>query len=832
MRLIPLSTILVVLGLVPSASAQDLYDQDLFRPFGLTFSQADYWQQLKDNQDAGIYIKADLTVDGVTFPDVGIRMRGQFTSWCTFTDKKPFRIKMDEFVAGQSIYGQDSFRLNNAAGDPTFLREALMAEAMREYVPMARRAFTNLSINGMNWGVYIIEQQKDGRYAKEFFGDDSGNRYKAIYPNALTYHNSDPSNYVGRYTHVNGPTADSYLELIVFLDALNNTALGAPLMSAIMPLIDVDAVLWALVGNALFGNMDSYQGNSHNYYMLFDGHQERLYFQTHDLDLSFGTYGPLSSEQSMIYGFQNPARPLVYRTWKYKPFREEFWAHVKTMAEDTFDWDHLGPLAWKWHSMIDAAVAADPLKVYSYQNFKDGITQNVSSGGTCLTFFPGLKPWVEARQNYVLNLNNVTTPRVTLGSASHTPSKPSAGQVAVVTVAATGSEPVGKMRLRYRVGPGAFKEKPMQDDGASGDGAAGDGVYGAKIPGQIPGALVEYVIVATGGTDGSKSFLPRKSEQEPFVYSVPFGGTGLRITEYMYSGSDGEIVELTNTSSAPINITGWSLDDQTGAAGTFDLSGAGVVQAGESIVVTDVLAGTFIAAWNLSGVTVLGGNQVAKIGRNDVLHLFDQSGAVVDRLAYGDEDFPGSPRAQDSSAWVCFDSVGLDDPLLWTLSMGSDAQGSWVSTGGDVGSPGSWDPLGCPFIGSDYCSSNPNSTGATAMLVGSGSATLAADSLTLNVANLPVSQVGYFLLSDAQGNVPGFGGSQGVLCLGAPILRFATDILKADASGQVSFAVDFGALPGGTVFQAGETWNFQLWYRDVNPTSTSNTSNGLAVTFN
>jgi hypothetical protein len=92
--------------------------------------------------------------------------------------------------------------------------------------------------------------------------------------------------------------------------------------------------------------------------------------------------------------------------------------------------------------------------------------------------------------------------------------------------------------------------------------------------------------------------------------------------------------------------------------------------------------------------------------------------------------------------------------------------------------------------------------------------------------------VGYFLLSDAQGDVPGFGGSQGVLCLGAPILRFAKDILQADASGQMSFAVDFGALPGGTVFQTGETWNFQLWYRDVNPTSTSNTSNGLAVTFN
>ena len=143
MRLILVSTLLAALGLAPSAAAQDLYDQDLFRPFGLTFNQADYWQQLLDNQAVGIYIKADFTVDGVTYPDVGIRMRGQFTSWCAPTNKNPFRIKMDEVVPGQSIYGQDGVRLNNAAGDPAFLREALMAEAKREYEPMARHAFAN-----------------------------------------------------------------------------------------------------------------------------------------------------------------------------------------------------------------------------------------------------------------------------------------------------------------------------------------------------------------------------------------------------------------------------------------------------------------------------------------------------------------------------------------------------------------------------------------------------------------------------------------------------------------------------------------------------------------
>jgi hypothetical protein len=831
MRFGLIAVVAAVIGLAPAAKAQDLYDQDLFRPFELTFHLADWWNLLLSHKDDGLYIPADLTVDGVTYPDVGVRLRGQASFSCAPGKKKPFRIKMDAFVPDQELYGHDSFRLNNGAGDPTFLREALMAEALRQYIPMARRAFTNLGINGENWGVYIIEQQKDGRYAQEFFGSGEGNRYKAIWPNGLTYHGTDPNSYLGRYEHVNGPTPDSYKDLIVFLDALNNTPLGSPLVDALLPVVDMDAALWMFAGNALFGNLDSYQGLTHNYYVLFDAHQERFYVQTHDLDLSFGTYGTLGTDTLLTKGFNVTKRSLVFRPWKHKPFRQEFWAHVKTMAEDTFDWEKIGPLAWKWHNMIDAAVAADTKKMYPYKWFQNGITQDVGGNGACWTFFPGLQRWVEERQAYTLSLPNVVAPRVELSFASHEPAQPDPGQPVTVAVSVVGQEPASKVRLRYRAGPGGFKEVPMRDDGASGDGAAGDGVYGGKISGQAPGAVVEYLVVATGATDGTKTFLPRKSEQEPFVYGVVFGEEGLRITEYMYSGTDGELIELTNTSSTPIDVTGWSIDDQTGAPGTFDLSAAGVVQPGESVVITDGDAATFTTAWNLAGVTVLGGNIVAKLGRNDAVYVFDAAGALVDRLAFGDEDFPGSPRARDASAWACTDGLGMDDALLWTLSSVGDPQGSWVSVGGDEGSPGTWNPADCPSIGVDYCSSNPNSTGLAGVLTAEGSAALLADDLTLNVVSLPVGQVGYFLMSDVQANVPGFGGSQGVLCIGAPLLRFVKDVLTVDAGGQVSFPLEFGNLPGGTSIQAGETWNFQLWYRDVNPSPTSNTSNGLAITF-
>jgi hypothetical protein len=95
------------------------------------------------------------------------------------------------------------------------------------------------------------------------------------------------------------------------------------------------------------------------------------------------------------------------------------------------------------------------------------------------------------------------------------------------------------------------------------------------------------------------------------------------------------------------------------------------------------------------GVTVLGDNTVAKLGRNDAIHLFDATGVLKDRLVYGDEDFPGTPRTQNVSAWICSGGVGMDDPMLWTVSDLGDSQGSWFSAGGDVGSPGIWTALGC-----------------------------------------------------------------------------------------------------------------------------------------
>ncbi|HRV81325.1 MAG TPA: hypothetical protein P5218_07815, partial [Planctomycetota bacterium] len=153
------------------------------------------------------------------------------------------------------------------------------------------------------------------------------------------------------------------------------------------------------------------------------------------------------------------------------------------------------------------------------------------------------------------------------------------------------------------------------------------------------------------------------------------------------------------------------------------------------------------------------------------------------------------------------------------------------------------------FAISTFCDpANVNSTGLPAQMTGnlnSGSGS----GLHLECSQGPSTQFGYFLVGTGSAD-PGTPLSQGRLCLaltaGNQFGRYngvgggGNSVGQFDGAGIFqnlvgSSAVGSGfdvpsALPtiGGTI-QAGETWHFQLWYREA--AGQSNFSNGLTVQF-
>ncbi|MHA4807422.1 lamin tail domain-containing protein [Flavitalea flava] len=193
-------------------------------------------------------------------------------------------------------------------------------------------------------------------------------------------------------------------------------------------------------------------------------------------------------------------------------------------------------------------------------------------------------------------------------------------------------------------------------------------------------------------------FLIRKFSVFVFLFICSHANAQIRITEYMYSGANGEFVEFTNVGNSPVDMTGWSFDDATRNLGVHYLTAFGVVQPGESVIVTETTpVSAFRAAWGLcAGVKITGGYTNDNLGRADEINLYDSTNTLVDRLTYNDQTL-GGPRTQNKSAWVSAAGLGANTPAQWTLSAAGDAEGSFVSSGGDIGSPGKSTRATVPF---------------------------------------------------------------------------------------------------------------------------------------
>lgn len=174
----------------------------------------------------------------------------------------------------------------------------------------------------------------------------------------------------------------------------------------------------------------------------------------------------------------------------------------------------------------------------------------------------------------------------------------------------------------------------------------------------------------------------------------------MRITEWMYKGTGGEFVEFTNVGTDPVDLTGWSYEDDHHLGDDpeyFDLSAIGTVEPGESVILTEDLAADFRTAWGLDAsvdvIGELGEESGHNMGRSDTIHLLDASLQVVDLLEYGDEDFPGSIRTQYFSGNPMTPAaLGANDVYQWQLAAVGDTYGSYASTEGDVGNPGVYVP--------------------------------------------------------------------------------------------------------------------------------------------
>ncbi len=651
----------LLLLLASTIAAQDFYDESVIRTFELRFAQPDWEAQLAQNYAARVFIPADLILDGIAYPNVGVRYRGNSSYTAIGTSKKkPFEISLDEYVPDRSHQGYETFNLNNGYRDPTFVREVICFWMFRQFMPAPKANFCRLSINGENWGPYTSVQQVNKDLQREWFRDAGGNRYRAeralgagANDSALVWLGANPTAYARGYELKSDLNATSWIDVMDLCDALNNTT-PVDLPKQLAGVLDDDEALRYLAGNVVTPALDSYIGNTaHNYYVVHDPYHGRFSLVPWDLNACFGGNNWLTVQQKVtldpFYQSTNAGRPLARRMLADARWRQRYLAHVRTFLDTVYDWQVLGPRVAKLQALVQPDLAADNKRLYSMQQFADNVIRDVQIlVGTSLQWIPGLQSMTNNRAAFLRAHPQIAVTAPTIDTLARTPLAPTVQDTVAITVRVGGATRVS-LYWRER---GAWREATMFDDGLHGDGTASDGVFGAFLPPHGYGTVIEYYAGAERA-DGATTFAPRTAGHRPPAYAVawPTRTSTVHLNELLASNTTGirdergereDWLELVNTGTQTVVVGGMYLTDDLRMPTRWRIPAGRALAPNATLLVwadDEPGDGPLHATLKLSA----GGEELA---------LFDSDGVtLLDHIAFG-------PQRSDESAGRLFDGTG------------------------------------------------------------------------------------------------------------------------------------------------------------------------------
>ena len=358
----------------------DLYARELLNgedilDISITLQDTDL-DAMKTSPMNETYYEADVTIGGMTVTDVGIRTKGNSSlKQVAGSDSDRFSLKVDfnRYVSGQDLLGLTMLNLNNCMADPSYMREFLSYEILREAgVPVPAYTYANVYINGRHWGFYLAVEGVADAFLERWYGTSDGALYKPEGVGAdLVYRSDDPAFYTGM-TLESEPAYDYGGRMVAMLKALKE---GTDLDKY----LDVDEVLRYLAANTVLISLDGYQGTMlHNYYLYeLNG---RFSILPWDYNMSMAGFNAIvSADGGYLYidtpvaGTTMEARPLVNALLSNEEYLETYRGYLRDLSEGVFSVDAMRTRIAGLTAMIDADVKADPTSFFTYEQFQKAV---------------------------------------------------------------------------------------------------------------------------------------------------------------------------------------------------------------------------------------------------------------------------------------------------------------------------------------------------------------------------------------------------------------------------------------------------------------------------
>ena len=233
------------------------------------------------------YVEASVLIDGVEFPQVGIRKKGFIGS--QNSTRPSIKVKLNHVDKEGQIDGLTNLTFNNNQQDVSLISQFMGYGLFNAAgIPAPRCAYANVTVNGQDLGIYAHVERIHRPFLKREFGNDDGVLYEGtvvdFYPGWL-----------GSFEHKLGSDQVGRKKIQKLIDVLSNP--NDNIESLIGELVDLESfyVFWAMEG--LLGFWDGYSGNRNNFFIYLNPKTDKFHFIPWGADSMFERYSPIRDDR-------------------------------------------------------------------------------------------------------------------------------------------------------------------------------------------------------------------------------------------------------------------------------------------------------------------------------------------------------------------------------------------------------------------------------------------------------------------------------------------------------------------------------------------------------
>lgn len=276
----------IALGAVGGLTSDTVHD------IVVEFDLADFDTMVAAYTDTGDkdWITATVTIDGTSYSDVGLRLKGNSSlRGVSATDDPatiPWLVKLDKFVDDQHHDGLTEFVIRSSSSS-TSLNEAVALELLDLAGLASQDAIAvRFSVNGGDPVLRLAIEHPDQAWMAEWFSAN-GALYKAESTGDWSSRGDDPESYDDVFDQEAGDdNADltPLTEFLQFVAESDDTTFAAELSDW----LDVESFATYLAMQDLLDNFDDIDGPGNNAYLYWDTEAERFTVVPWDYNLAFG----------------------------------------------------------------------------------------------------------------------------------------------------------------------------------------------------------------------------------------------------------------------------------------------------------------------------------------------------------------------------------------------------------------------------------------------------------------------------------------------------------------------------------------------------------------